>query len=55
MDMKIGPKLLKGLSIGLSVAGAVISVAASFVADKELDNKVAKAATEAVEKLSKPE
>lgn len=55
MDMKLGPKALKGLSIGLSIVGAVVSVAAGFIADKELDNKVAKAAAEAVANQSKSE
>lgn len=46
--LNIGPKALKVISIGLSVAGAAISVVAGLVADKELDNKVAEKVAEAV-------
>ena len=42
-------KVIKIISIGLSVVGAVVSVAADFVGKKELDEKVAKAVAKALE------
>ena len=43
------PNVIKIVSIGLSVVGAAVSIAADFVGKKELDAKVAKAVAKALE------
>ena len=42
------PNVIKAISIGLSIVGAVVSVAADFVGKKELDAKVAEKVAEAL-------
>lgn len=44
----MAPKVIKIISIGLSIAGAAVSVAADFVGKKELDVKVAEAVSKAL-------
>lgn len=43
------PNVIKAISIGLSLVGAAVSVAADFVGKKELDVKVADAVAKALE------
>ena len=43
-------KLLKGLTLAASIATAALGVASSYLAGKELDNKVAEKVSEALTK-----
>ncbi len=43
-------EILKWVGVGLSVAGAIISLASGLVSDKQLDIKIAKEVAKQIEK-----
>lgn len=51
----LNPKVVKGLKIAVNVASVAVPLAAKYFADKDMDEKIAKKAAEAVAEAMKKE